>query len=358
MIHTHAKAPGKLYIAGEYAVVDSGYPAVIVAVDRFITVSVSPSKGPAGTITSPSLSDATLYWRRNDQRILLEEPNEKADILLRTMEVTERFLKEHNCALPYYDLVIDSTLDSSDGRKYGLGSSGAVTVATVSALLESAGFEIEDAELFKLSAAIHVSLKSRGSLGDLAAAAFTGWIAYSSPDKSWVERQLNQVTLSALIKQSWPMLKIERLPAPSSLQLLVGWTGHPASTETYVDSAQQAQVKIDHGTFLEESKTCVTNMISGINEDAADKIKENVRRYRELLLKMSRTRDILIETPLLENLNRLAEKHGAVAKTSGAGGGDCGIAFAETSSQKEHILRDWRAGNIEPLTLTVYDKYN
>ena len=33
-------APGKLYIAGEYAVVETGHPAVIAAVDQFVTVTV------------------------------------------------------------------------------------------------------------------------------------------------------------------------------------------------------------------------------------------------------------------------------------------------------------------------------
>ena len=33
-----ASAPGKLYIAGEYAVVEPGHPAILVAVDQFITV--------------------------------------------------------------------------------------------------------------------------------------------------------------------------------------------------------------------------------------------------------------------------------------------------------------------------------
>lgn len=358
MKHTEVKAPGKLYVAGEYAVVDPGYPAVIVAVDRFITVSVSPSKGPFGTITSASLSKDTLHWRRNGRQILLEGPNEKADILLKTMEVTEKFLKEQGHALPYYDVVIESTLDSSDGRKYGLGSSGAVTVAAVNALVKSMGMVLDDEKLFKLAAVIHVSLKSRGSLGDLAAAAYTGWIAYSSPDKNWIQLQLEQLTLSSLIEQPWPELKIESLPAPSSLSLLVGWTGQPASTESYVAAIQKDLEGMNHQTFLKESKACVGTLISGITTDDADRIKEAVRKNRELLLKMSLAKDILLETPQLESLNTIAEQHGAAAKTSGAGGGDCGIAFIASSSQKEQIMKDWRTSDIEPLTLTVYDKHN
>ena len=32
--------PGKLFIAGEYAVVEPGHPAIIVAVDQFVTVAL------------------------------------------------------------------------------------------------------------------------------------------------------------------------------------------------------------------------------------------------------------------------------------------------------------------------------
>lgn len=358
MKHTEVKAPGKLYIAGEYAVVDPGYPAVIAAVDRFITVSISPSNGSSGTIRSSNLSQETLHWKRNNQRIRLEEPNEKAGILLRTIEMTEQYLREKDYALPYFDIVIKSSLNSSDGRKFGLGSSGAVTVAAANALLTSMDVELSDIDLFKLAAAVHVSLKSRGSLGDLAAAAFTGWIAYSSPDKNWIERQLEQVTLSSLIEQPWPELNIESLPAPSTLSLLVGWTGQPASTESFVTSVQQDLEEINYQTFLRESKVCVNDLISGITADDSDQIKEAIRRNRELLLKMSLAKDILLETPQLKSLSSIAEQHGAVAKTSGAGGGDCGIAFAETSDQKESIFEEWRAAHIEPLKLTVYDKHN
>lgn len=42
-------APGKLYIAGEYAVVEPGHPAIIVAIDQFISVSIGPAKKAAAS---------------------------------------------------------------------------------------------------------------------------------------------------------------------------------------------------------------------------------------------------------------------------------------------------------------------
>ena len=46
------KAPGKLYIAGEYAVVEPGYKSILIAVDRFVTASIEDSNATQGTIHS------------------------------------------------------------------------------------------------------------------------------------------------------------------------------------------------------------------------------------------------------------------------------------------------------------------
>ena len=46
------KAPGKLYIAGEYAIVEPGNNAVLVAINQFVTASLEPSKLTVGNIIS------------------------------------------------------------------------------------------------------------------------------------------------------------------------------------------------------------------------------------------------------------------------------------------------------------------
>lgn len=358
MKQAQAKAPGKLYIAGEYAVVEAGYPAVIVAVDRFITVSLSPSENSYGTIHSSQLSNESLRWKRVNRQITLECPTLKADILLKAIETTEHFLNEQGITLHYYDLTVTSALDSDDGRKYGLGSSGAVTVAAISVILESAGHSLSDEHIFKLAALTHISLHSRGSLGDIASATYTGWIAYTSPDKEWVKNQLSMTTLSEVITLDWPGLNIERLPAPIHLDLLVGWTGIPASTESYVSSVQENQSELTYQDFLFESKECVLELIEGLKSDDSTRIAASIRLNRHLLLKMSQAKHITLETPLLLTLSRIAEKYGAASKTSGAGGGDCGIAFTHSRLQKKQIVSEWRANKIEPLALNVYDKSN
>ncbi|MGC3558225.1 phosphomevalonate kinase, partial [Enterococcus faecalis] len=53
--------PGKLYIAGEYAVVEPGHPAIIVAVDQFVTVTVEETTDE-GSIQSAQYSSLPIRW--------------------------------------------------------------------------------------------------------------------------------------------------------------------------------------------------------------------------------------------------------------------------------------------------------
>ena len=55
-----AKAPGKLYLAGEYAVTLPGQPSIIMAVDRFVTVNLDPRTDALISMTSNLLGHREL----------------------------------------------------------------------------------------------------------------------------------------------------------------------------------------------------------------------------------------------------------------------------------------------------------
>ena len=57
-------APGKLYIAGEYAVVEPGHQALLVAVDRFITVRVTPAEHTGRITSADHLARLRTAWQR------------------------------------------------------------------------------------------------------------------------------------------------------------------------------------------------------------------------------------------------------------------------------------------------------
>ena len=74
------------------------------------------------------------------------------------------------------------------------------------------------------------------------------------------------------------------------------------------------------------------------------------------LLEMGQQTGVMIETPALEELIELAAKHHAVAKTSGAGGGDSGIAFVFDGSDRSNLIADWETAGITRLPIKTYQK--
>ncbi|PRY83468.1 phosphomevalonate kinase [Alkalibacterium olivapovliticus] len=354
MKKAHAKAPGKLYIAGEYAVVEPGHPSIIAAVDRFITVEVAPSENTFGSINSTVLSTGPIKWERKNNQILSQSSILKADIVFAAMVTAEAYLRSFIPSIPYYDITITSDMLSDKGLKYGLGSSGAVTVALIQALLDSFSVGYTPLLLYKLSAVAHLSLNSKGSFGDLAAASFSGLIAYSSFDKRSVQENLNLNPIKTVVEADWPHLSIEQLPRLNQVSLLVGWTGSPASTESLVSHVETDHDRLPYEVFLTESKKCVERLIIAIKQQKTSDIFKEITYNRQLLLKMSRFKQFELETPLLSTLCCIAETFHAAAKSSGAGGGDCGIALISEDVDRESLLLEWIEAGITPLPLTIH----
>ena len=350
------KAPGKLYIAGEYAVVENGYPAILVALDQFVTCSIEESAAEVGKIISRQYHNNALQWHRLGEQMVVDNRDNPFSYILSAIKVTEEYARSFARELRIFDLHIDSQLDSDSGKKYGLGSSAAVTVATVKALCRFYNLPVTKDEIFKLAAIAHFEVQGNGSLGDVAASVYGGWIAYHSFDRQWLAQQRKYLDLRTLVDLPWPDLKIESLKAPSNLQLLIGWTGKPASTSQLVDkiSLFKARQQKEYRQFLEDSKHCIQRMVDGFHNADLESIKNEIRFNRELLKQLGTNSGVHIETPVLNKLCEIAEDFGGAAKTSGAGGGDCGIVAIDRDSNFKLVLKKWAANKIEQLPLSVH----
>lgn len=336
------KAPGKLYIAGEYAVVENGYPAILVALDQFVTCSIEESAAEVGKIISRQYHNNALQWHRLGEQMVVDNRDNPFSYILSAIKVTEEYARSFARELRIFDLHIDSQLDSDSGKKYGLGSSAAVTVATVKALCRFYNLPVTKDEIFKLAAIAHFEVQGNGSLGDVAASVYGGWIAYHSFDRQWLAQQRKYLDLRTLVDLPWPDLKIESLKAPSNLQLLIGWTGKPASTSQLVDkiSLFKARQQKEYRQFLEDSKHCIQRMVDGFHNADLESIKNEIRYNRELLKQLGTNSGVHIETPVLNKLCEIAEDFGGAAKTSGAGGGDCGIVAIDRDSNFKLVLKN------------------
>ncbi|WP_029150070.1 phosphomevalonate kinase [Microbacterium indicum] len=355
MIET--RAPGKLYIAGEYAVVEPGEPAALVAVDRYLTVRLTASEG-AGRVHSREYGRLPLVWTREPggARIVLD--HHPYDYVMAAIATVDRLRLELGLAPRYFDLRIESELDDADGRKFGLGSSAAVTVATIAALDEFYRLGLSRAERFKLALLATVQVAPTASGGDLAASTFGGWVRYTAPDRDALRAHGDEhgVARTLTSPEAWEGCSVTRLPPPDALRLVVGWTGSPASTEDLVDRVRPhgQDAGRRYGTFVEDSRVCVDALVDALRENDAPGALRVIRRARRLLQTLGETRGISIETEKLATLCDIAENAGAAAKPSGAGGGDCGIVLAPRDLPESAILRAWEAHDIRRLSLAVH----
>ncbi len=348
-------APGKLFIAGEYAVVEPGHPSIIVAVDQFVTVTVQKAE-KNGSIQSAQYSSLPVRWTRRNEELVLDIRENPFHYVLAAIRLTEKYAQEQLKKLSFYHLKVTSELDNSNGRKYGLGSSGAVTVATVKALGLFYDLSLSEEDIFKLSALAHLAVQGNGSCGDIAASCYGGWIAFSTFDHQWVNEALQHKTLTELLETTWPKLRIQPLTVPKKLRLLIGWTGSPASTSDLVDQVHQSKdmQEAAYKDFLVKSKDCVEKMITGFESEDISLIQTQIRENRALLQKLTSITGVMIETPALKKLCDLSDAYGGAAKSSGAGGGDCGIVVFKQKTGILPLMSSWEKEGITPLPLHVY----
>ncbi|MES5088309.1 type 2 isopentenyl-diphosphate Delta-isomerase [Gardnerella vaginalis] len=462
MTNEQALAPGKLYIAGEYAVVD-GCAAIVAAVNRYVKVTVDDdnllirdSHGKTynscdfnknesektnlkkldlptfyGKITSESKNYKPLYWKRGifGREFILDEkdaedinvsakdstdacylPAEKSpatsdeqnqdsqikklkkiysyvfsamqivdDFARETKEVKNVLLDEGNPAINLYNLQIESDLDDKKtGKKYGLGSSAAVTVAAVRALCQWYGLTLTTPELCKLAIIASSLVKKSGSGGDVAASTYGGWVMYRAYNREWLEAEIEMIesgdsSLHKLLRKKWPRFEVKRLKVGAGLRLLVGWTGSPASSAELVGSVKAGVESGDltahnpaktsaktyaktYEDFCVQSEKCVQKIANALENGRIDALLSGFARNRALLKDLGEITGTLIETPKLTRLIEVANGAGLPSKTSGAGGGDCGIAIARAEDFDAVFARieeEWQNSGIEALNLKV-----
>ena len=84
-----------------------------------------------------------------------------------------------------------------------------------------------------------------------------------------------------------------------------------------------------------------------------------IRDSRTLLQDYERERAVCIETEKLKALADIADGAGSAGKSSGSGGGDCGIALVGVSKDADaeetaaDITARWQAAGIQPLPLKL-----
>ncbi|MFG1811929.1 phosphomevalonate kinase [Streptomyces sp. NPDC049040] len=353
------RAPGKLFVLGEYAVVDPGTPAVLVAVDRYITVTVTGSSG-TGVRISSDLGPRDVLWQWRYGRLSPhgtdDEQGARSGLahVVSAIETVAQLLAERGLALPAFTVSVESGLHDN-GTKYGLGSSGAVTVATVAAVAAFCGLAPSTEDRFRLAMLATAGIEPRASGGDLAASTWGGWISYQAPDRAAVLDLVERCGVEEALRVPWPGFEVHRLPEPKDLSFEVGWTGNPASTASLVSDLHRRTWRgsASHRRFVAATTDFVLAAVAALEQGDDQGLLDQIRRSRRELARLDGEVGLGIFTTGLTALCEAAEAVGGAAKPSGAGGGDCGIALldAEASQDIAHMQEQWAKAGVLPLPI-------
>lgn len=277
--------PGKLFILGEYNVTVPGHHAIVMAVNRYLHVAV----------------EAQDTWQ-------IESAHGVSAPVLKAVARVREFLKTRDLEMKPHRIIITSELEI-DGKKIGLGSSGAVIVGVIQALLKSHNVEISQEQLFKLSVLSEWDTKRVGSGADIAAMIYGGVIGYARYDHEFLIKHRFGVEL---VDMTWPLFRVfTQIAYPS---FIVGWTGNPYQTP-------ELRMQSENDWTLAEA----------IVQAAIDQKRvslDQIAQYQQWLEQFQVLSGKTIMTPSLTALVSIAQKFGGVGKVSGAGGGDCGLLFA------------------------------
>ena len=315
---------GKLYLAGEYAVLTPGYGAVIQFIPIYLSATIQEAR-------SYQLA-SDLFGYKVDLT-----PNKDYSLIQETVQLMEEWLNDQGIAPKPFDLHLRGTL-GEEGKKYGIGSSGSVVLLVIKAIAALYEVDLSPDLLFQLAAVVLVQRGDNGSMGDLACIAYEGLIYYQSFDRAWLHDALGSQPLSQVLDLDWAYQICSIQPAVS-YDFLVGWTKEPAISS---DLIRQIKGAIKE-PFLKESQTAVENLEKALHEGNQMVIKTSIQRADQNLKALNP----LIYTSALKVLQQATEGLSACAKSSGAGGGDCGIALSFDPVETQILIDRWKEKDIE-----------
>ena len=296
---TLASAPGKVVLSGEYAVLD-GAPAVCMATNRRARVSITSYEGDWHRVCAPGYSPvegrfvsdaATLSWLQGADEF-------------RIVDAAWRTVGWDGKGHLSMELDTRAFVDDASGKKIGVGSSAALSVALVAALSESSDV-IASAML-----AHREFQQGLGSGVDIATSVTGGLIEY----------RMDGTTVSPL-----------RWPEGLSYRLI--WTGEPADTRTKLARFEEAGRRSSRTALIAAAERMATAWRS------ARTVMHEYPRYIEALRKFSVDHDLGIFDAGHDQLATAAAAAGLIYKPCGAGGGDVGILLGLSDGQ----LRDFLA---------------
>lgn len=304
-----ASAPGKLFITGEYAVLDKA-PALLTAVDVRAICRLRPSGSATWRIHTPPIASAPALFTLRDGLPCWEgEPVALLDAAWGALSEQDRQTLEGRG----WNISLDTSAFFLKDRKLGLGSSAAALTALMGGLWKAArtddGQWPAEPEAFDALHSAHRAWQGGGSGADIAVALAGGTLLY---------RREPRIAAPVAL--------------PDTLEILAVWTGQPASTRGFLRRLaefQDASPEVFRERFSVLEREAEEAALAASNGDAASFLEAFVDSGAALRA-LGESAQLNIWSEPHERIGGLVAEAGGLYKPSGAGGGDVGLAILRT----------------------------
>ncbi|MFE5736195.1 mevalonate kinase family protein [Streptomyces celluloflavus] len=314
-------APGKLFVIGEYAVLDGGR-ALVAAVDSGMECHLEPC--------------ATGWWLHAvdfgiDEPLAAVRRETGAGLLAKAVRAGSRtFTRTGPCRV-----TVQARGHGAD-KKIGLGASAASVVSILGALAAAEGRDLTSAgvrrALFATALDIHRDFqRGHGSGADVAASVYGGWLDYS------VAAGTPRVVAAAV---------------PADLLLDAAWSGLSADTGAGIEIFDRLRRNRTAGPLVAHLHADLARFWAALATGSRPELLGALDHYGSLLADLTR-RIAPQRAERMAQLTHAAAGHGVVSKSSGAVGGDCVIALGFDRAGLAAARTSWLHLDATPLGVTI-----
>lgn len=325
------KTNGKLYIAGEYQVLQSGGIALVYGIDKYIELNINDSNE-----YSYQNGDGILHrFLYKDNELSFNDTNNNI-LVQKSFKMIFEYLEYLNVEIKPFKINILTELESTKGEKYGFGSSSAIISAIIKIVGKYFGIDLDDMLLFKLSVLAQKEADELSSGGDLAASIYGTTVFYKRYNIKWLNKQKS---FKKLVSKKWPKLKI--IPFKTKMNFAAIWTKKSYKTENIELVISKKQLK--------QSRMIVNNMYSNFILNNYLEIKTNIKQYQLWLEEILEGENLI--TPEISKSLKILNKYFLAGKVSGAGGGDSVIFLYPEGYDFKELAEELTKNNLELIML-------